>query len=196
MKTGTGNCHSLPYLYKILCEEVGTTANLALAPNHVYIKHIDEKGQWANVELTSGGFPRDQWIIKQLAVTVESIKSEAYMKPLTEKESIALCLFDLSNAYLFQNGADDFTAKVIEKGLEYFPKCIPLIMAKANNLKALIENERSKAKPDWVWVDNQYEIYKKTISKIDALGHKDTPIEIYQDWVKSIEAEKVKRNKK
>jgi hypothetical protein len=58
IKTKSGNCHSLPYYYKILCEEIGGKAFLALAPNHVYIKHIDENGQWVNVELTNGGFPR------------------------------------------------------------------------------------------------------------------------------------------
>jgi len=39
MRTHTGNCHSLPYLYKILCEEIGAKASLVLGPNHVYIKH-------------------------------------------------------------------------------------------------------------------------------------------------------------
>ncbi|SFF54223.1 hypothetical protein [Thermoflexibacter ruber] len=39
LATRKGNCHSLPYLYKILCEELGVSANLALAPNHIYIKH-------------------------------------------------------------------------------------------------------------------------------------------------------------
>lgn len=44
MKTKSGNCHSLPYYYKILCEEIGASAHLALAPNHIYIKHVDENG--------------------------------------------------------------------------------------------------------------------------------------------------------
>jgi len=80
-----GNCHSLPYYYKILCEEIGASASLALAPNHMYIKHQDEKGQWTNVELTNGGFPRDQWIIKEMAITVEAIKNNTYMAPLNPK---------------------------------------------------------------------------------------------------------------
>ncbi len=39
LATKKGNCNSMPYLYKILTEEIGADANLALAPNHVYIKH-------------------------------------------------------------------------------------------------------------------------------------------------------------
>ncbi|MDI9320628.1 MAG: hypothetical protein QM530_09170 [Phycisphaerales bacterium] len=54
MKTKSGNCHSLPTYDRLLCEEIGGNASLALAPNHLYIKHLDEKGQWTNVELTIG----------------------------------------------------------------------------------------------------------------------------------------------
>ena len=86
IRTHAGNCHSLPYLYKILCEAVGVKASLALGPNHVYVKHIDEKGQWNNVEMTSGGFPRDQWIIQQMGISVEAIKSGAYMTPFLIKK--------------------------------------------------------------------------------------------------------------
>lgn len=43
LATQKGNCHSMPYLYKILCEEMGVPCWLALAPNHIYIKHRSEK---------------------------------------------------------------------------------------------------------------------------------------------------------
>ena len=59
LNTGKGNCHSLPYLYKIIAEELGISAHLALAPNHIYIKHKNEKDGWYNTELTSGIFPID-----------------------------------------------------------------------------------------------------------------------------------------
>jgi hypothetical protein len=45
IRTHNGNCHSLPYLYKILCEEIDSKASLSLEPNHVYIKQLDEKNQ-------------------------------------------------------------------------------------------------------------------------------------------------------
>jgi hypothetical protein len=43
LSTHTGNCHSLPFLYKILCEEQGAKAYLAYAPNHIYIKQRCKK---------------------------------------------------------------------------------------------------------------------------------------------------------
>ena len=59
---GSGNCHSLPFLYKIFADELGTDAHLALAPNHIYVKHKNKKDGWYNTELTSGAFPRDDWV--------------------------------------------------------------------------------------------------------------------------------------
>lgn len=59
LDTQKGNCNSMPYLYKILAEELGVDANLALAPNHVYIKHNIKSLGWYNTELTSGIFPQE-----------------------------------------------------------------------------------------------------------------------------------------
>lgn len=37
MKTHTGQCTSLSIYYKILANELGTEAYIALAPNHMYV---------------------------------------------------------------------------------------------------------------------------------------------------------------
>lgn len=190
MKTHGGNCHSLPYLYKILCEEIGANACLALAPNHVYIKHKDENNQWTNVEMTSGGFPRDQWIIKEMAITVESLKKEAYMAPLTPKEEIAMTMFDLAGSYQFKFGYDAFTLEVINTALKYFPNGIPLLQFKANCLQNLIKETRENSTTH---ISNA-KLLKTTLASIDSLGYKDTPPEIYREWVKSVEEEKKKRH--
>jgi len=91
-----GNCHSLPYLYKILAEELNVDANLALAPNHIYIKHKSEKNGWYNTELTSGVFPIDAWLMASGYIHLDAIRNGVYMKALNNQESIALCLVDLA----------------------------------------------------------------------------------------------------
>ncbi|MCL4817236.1 MAG: hypothetical protein KJZ56_11390 [Flavobacteriales bacterium] len=193
MRTKSGNCHSLPYYYKILCEEIGASAHLTLAPNHIYIKHIDEKGQWTNVELTNGGFPRDQWIIKQMAISVESIKNEIYMKPLTDKESIALTIFDLASAYEFQFGVDSFYLSIIDTALTYFPNCIPLLMSKANYFAKTGMNEQKKNNPNQEILKEMYDNQELIYAQINNLGHKEMPLELYEQWVQSVENEKQKR---
>ena len=51
MKTHSGQCTTLPLFYKILCDELGGQSKLALAPNHMYIKHIGEDGRWVQLLL-------------------------------------------------------------------------------------------------------------------------------------------------
>lgn len=177
MNTGSGNCHSMPMLYKILADEIGAPASLALAPNHLYIKHLDESGEWANVELTNGGFPRDQWIIQQMGISIDAIKSEIYMTPLTPTQTIALTMFDLASGYKFQFGYDDFVSNIIDTAIHYFPNCIPLLALKADYYESIGQVEKKQA----------------IIKSMYDLGYREMPLEEYENWVSSVEQEKAKR---
>jgi hypothetical protein len=96
LRTGKGNCHSLPFLYKILAEEIGGKAYLALAPNHVYIKQYAKQGGWYNTELTSYQFPIDSWIMASGYIHLSAIQNGVYMDTLSNKQSLAVCLIDLA----------------------------------------------------------------------------------------------------
>ena len=193
IKTHTGNCHSLPVLYKILCEEIGVKASLALGPNHVYIKHIDENGQWTNLELTSGGLARDQWIIKSMDIPIQAIKSRAYMAPLSDKESIAFTMFDLAETYRFQYGVDEFLLDITNTAISYFPTCIPLYELKNNCCAELIRKEKIKPIPDLALIDKNQELCKAAQAKIDELGYKEETPESYRAFLQTMEDEKRKR---
>lgn len=190
LNTKTGNCHSLPYLYKILSEETGGQAFLALGPNHLYIKHKDDKGQWVNVELTNGSFPRDGWVISSLSITTEAIKNEIYMEPLSLKESVALTMIDLALAYKSQFGHDDFTVKCIDTAIKYFPKCVNSYMIKSEILgERLTAMKQANKTKEVTLIEKEL---KGLYDKIDAMGYKDMPKEQYEQWVKNVEAEKKK----
>jgi len=193
MKTHTGNCHSLPFFYKILCDEIGVKASLALGPNHVYIKHIDESGQWTNLELTSGSITRDQWIIKSMDIPIEAIKSGAYMAPLSDKESIAFAMFDLAETYKFQYGADKFLLVIIDSAISHFPTCVPLYCLKSNCCVELVKKENKKTVPDKDFIDEHETMCKAAQSKLDELGYKDETPEAYQAFLRGMENEKRRR---
>ncbi|NQX96911.1 MAG: hypothetical protein HRT73_03405 [Flavobacteriales bacterium] len=99
MNTKKGNCHSLPYLYKILAEEMGEQAYLSLAPNHIYIKLKNKKSGWYNTELTSGIFPIDAWVKSSGYIHMNAIRNGIFMDTLGQKQSIALCLIDLAQGF-------------------------------------------------------------------------------------------------
>lgn len=107
LKKWKGNCHSLPYLYKILTDEFNVPCHLAFAPNHIYIKLFSEKSGWYNTELTSGTFPIDAWIIALGHVTIDAIRNTLYMDTLSNKQAVANCLVDLAQGYLHKYDKDN-----------------------------------------------------------------------------------------
>ena len=194
LRTKKGNCHSLPFLYKILAEEIKADAYLSLGPNHVYIKHRDDKGGWVNVELTNGGFPSDSWIISSLNITADAIKSGAYMDTLSLKQSVALCLFDLAQCYIFKYGHDNFGIKCCDALLNYYPNCIPAYMVKwkiheAEFSQAMAKNENKPNKE----AENLVEKVKAIDRKLEQLGYKEETKWKYENWVSRIEEEKVNK---
>jgi hypothetical protein len=183
--TNKGNCNSLPWLYKILAEEIGTSASLALAPIHCYIKHKDEKGKWVNLELTSGSFARDEWIMQESGVTVEQIKTGIYMNALTQKQSIALVLANLAANYQFQFGKGSLDLKICETALKYFPNSVNLLMIKFEHYRQILLEARKQN-------DKVLETQtNKALSTIDKrlvdLAYKEPSKDDYENWVKETE---------
>lgn len=188
-----GNCHSLPYLYKILCEELGTTANLALAPNHIYIKHQNKKNGWYNTELTSGIFPNDAWLMASGFIHVDAIKKGVYMKALNNKESIALVIMDLANAYqnIFPNNDGSFQLACAEMAVNAYPNFATALILRAEMHKKRIEVEidNQKVKTDFKKLEKEY-------AHIHALGYRYMPEEMYLNWLVSLKTEREKYENK
>lgn len=206
LQTGKGNCHSLPYLYKILAEEIGIDAHLALAPNHVYIKHRSEKDGWYNTELTSGIFPIDAWIMASGYVHIDAIRNGMYMKALNDKETIALCLIDLAQAYEkrfpYHNG--DFVLKCSELALKQYPQfsnaLLMNIEAKRRQIETFLRKKRAEFPTDIAKYPETVQLFKEIeeqIVNIHNLGYRKMPEEMYLDWLVSLKEEKEKyANKK
>lgn len=202
--TGKGNCHSLPYLYKILAEEIGVDAHLALAPNHIYIKHRNEKDGWYNTELTSGIFPIDAWLMASGYIHLDAIRNGVYMKALNDKESIALCLVDLAQAYQKQEFYDlDFVIKCADKALEYFPNFVNAMILKTEAKGKKIESILYGHNTDFTDVNKYPETRKilleiqEQLTVIHELGYRQMPEDMYLNWLISLNEEKEKfANKK
>lgn len=199
-----GNCHSLPYLYKILAEEIGVDAHLALAPNHTYIKHRSERNGWYNTELTSGIFPIDAWLMASGYIHLDAIRNGIYMKALNDKESIALCLVDLALGYQTHEFYDlDFIIKCADKALEYFPNYISAMMliteAKGKVIENILYNKGTDFSQARKYPETReiLEEVRQDLVKIHELGYRQMPEEMYLDWLVSLYHERDKyQNKK
>ncbi len=202
LKTKKGNCHSLPFLYKILADEIGAECHLALAPNHIYIKSKSEKVGWYNTELTNGSFPIDAWIMASGYVPLEAVQNGIYMRALSDKEAIAMCVVDLGMGYdrKFPNNDGSFTLKCCDLALKHFPNYITAILLKAETNQRLIRQlmeqhsvkthqelfiKQKSAKPIWEAMEENYFLAHQ-------LGYRQMPKKMYLDWLASLEKERSK----
>ncbi|HMK59132.1 MAG TPA: hypothetical protein VK462_08750 [Nitrososphaeraceae archaeon] len=199
LETNRGNCHSLPFLYKILVEELGGKAYLSMAPNHTYIKQWSKKTGWYNTELTSHYFPIDALIMASGYIHLSAVQNRIYMDTLSEKQSIAVCLVDLAKGFERKAKDDlDFIANCSDLALKYYPKYTNALILKAETTKRRFEKimektgatypaqvfDRPDAKALFGSMEHQY-------SSIHELGFRTMPKEMYINWLIEL-----KRNKK
>jgi len=205
LQTHSGNCHSLPFLYKILVEENNEKANLALAPNHIYIKHQIKKGGWYNTELTSGIFPIDAWLMASGYIKLEAVQNGVYMKALSDKESIATCLTDLAQGYQKRFGTrnGEFILQCCELVLQNFPNYINALLLKAETEKFIIDAtmQKNNTQDTKLLFSNPkvkalFDDMNKTYATIHKLGYRKMPDKMYAEWLLSLKTEKEKYQNK
>jgi len=203
LATGSGNCHSLPYLYKILAEELNIPAYLAFAPNHIYIKTFSKKMGWYNTELTSGTFPVDAWLMASGYISVDAVKNGLYMDTLSTKQSVANCLLDLAQGYQHKFGKDnpDFVLKCCSTVLKYHPTNVSAMLTKAEAQKYYIQVQMKAKKvktPQELFADNSikemYSDMEQTYMKLHQSGYRRMPEEMYAKWIASLKSEPNKYN--
>jgi hypothetical protein len=193
--TNRGNCHSLPYLYKILADELGATCWLSLAPNHMYIKNRCQKTGWYNTELTSGDFPTDAWILTSGYIPVDAVRSGIYMDTLSNQQAIAQCVLDLAKGYEFQTKSyeDGFILKCCDLTLKYHPLNVQALLLKAETLKKIYEKHGNVVLEIGTLIFDEME---KLYTKLFELGYREMPDKMYMQWLSSIKKERNKYTNK
>lgn len=182
MQTQKGNCHSLPYLYKIIMDELGYKSHLALTPNHIYIKANNKKVGWYNIELTCADFPTDAWYAASGYIHTDAIRNGIYMRALSDREAVAMTLVDLAQGYQAKFGMQDgsFIIKCCDTALEHFPNYINAMLLKAEILTELYRKSNDKE-----LFSQMTELY----TTIHKLGYRKMPQQMYTNWVNSLKAE-------
>ena len=199
--TQKGNCNSMPYLYKILAEELGVDANLALAPNHIYIKHNIKSLGWYNTELTSGIFPQDSWLMASGFIHLNAIQNGVFMKALNNKESIALLLVDLGNAYnrSFPDNDGNFPLQCAERAIKVYPYLATALLLQAETHKKQFQKMMKEQNTNDIEValnnpkaKELFDLMNKEYTHIHEIGYRSMPEEMYLDWLVSLKTERTK----
>ncbi len=196
LATHKGNCHSLPYLYKILADELGVkNAWLSFAPNHIYIKNWYEQTGWYNTELTSGQFPVDAWIMASGYVSTDAIRNGIYMDTLSNVQAVANCALDLAKGYerKFRVYTDSFIIKCCDLTLKYHPNNINAIIYKAETMRKMyfIYQKENPALAAQIYT----EMEKLYVQAMDW-GYKEMPEKMYREWLMAVSKQKEKYSNK
>lgn len=200
MKSGTGQCYSMPLYYLILAEQIGANASLAYSPRHSFIKIQDERGAWYNLELTCNAILSDAHYMNNSYIKAEAIRNRIYLEPLNKKEVVAGMLLELARGYYDKYGFDDFYLKCVDTSLQYSTKDINALIMKASYEERLTmtmakllkayrpENMKEKSPQAF----KHYEKMQALYSQIDGLGYEELPAGIYGRWLDYLAKQKKK----
>lgn len=165
IKTHKGQCHSLPWAFKLYAEELGAEAYLAHAPRHCFIMYKDEDNlfpeDWVNVEITAQQY-QPIWAIKEhFAITDSAVAAGTYLTPISNKQTIACQLADLALGYYHKyKRYDEFTLKCADISLKHYSMNPNAIIIKAKSLEALLLQhlkENGYVRDAYAdWNDSQY----------------------------------------
>jgi hypothetical protein len=123
LATGTGQCAGMPMVYLGLAERLGAKAYLTFAPNHSFIKYLDNTGRVQNYEPTSNWRISDKWYQDNMFISPEAVKSGIYLDTMNAKQVVANCLIDLATEYIRTMPFDDgsFLKECVGNALRYYP---------------------------------------------------------------------------
>lgn len=200
LATGSGQCYSLPQLYLLLVEELGSKAWLSLSPNHSYIKFKDTEDQWYNLELTNGNLVSESWMLASGYVTIETIQNGIYMDTLSVKETVAMKLVDLALSFGSKYGYDEFVIKATNKALEHHPENISGILTKTNYytklVKHIVEQKNNPANEEFLadpYAKSILVMRERMYNLIDNSGYRAIPEDVYSEWLNSLDEYKAKQ---
>ena len=145
LKTHKGQCHSLPWMYKILAIELGADVSLAHAPRHCYIMYKDEDKitpeEWVNLEVTTNQMNPAWWIKQHDEICDSALIVGTYMTPLTDIQTVACQMADLAFGYWKKfHRYDNFTFYCTSRSLEFYPMNPNALIIRGKSLDNMIQN--------------------------------------------------------
>lgn len=183
LRTGSGQCMSLPMLYYLYAKALGAEVNLAFAPDHSYITFKDDRGTWQNIELTAGMLTTSDFYWQSGFIKAEQVKSGIYLKPLSEKETVSYLITTLTLAYVRTFGTDERVLDMALTAKDHFPNSLTANMILAGYSLELwkhVQRQYSTFRKSQADLDNDYQAQAIKQNSEKALNH------VYQDlgWAK------------
>jgi regulator of sirC expression with transglutaminase-like and TPR domain len=141
LKSRKGNCVSMPLLFVILGQKLGVNVTIAHAPEHLFVRYIDESRQIFNLEATYGaGLKRDASYKTEFEITQKAINNGFYLRSLSKKETVLTVSLKLAEHYSDIKDADSLMA-MADFYLNQDKKSLDGMLHKAHAYYLLIERD-------------------------------------------------------
>ncbi|MEN5116044.1 transglutaminase family protein [Luteimonas sp. TWI662] len=89
--TRKGQCVIMPIAFLVIGQRLGLPLTMTTAPYHLIVKYGDEEqGAWTNFEATSALFHADSGYEQALRIPLEATRNDTFLRPFTQRESVAL----------------------------------------------------------------------------------------------------------
>ena len=149
LRTHKGQCHSLPWAFKLYAEELGAQAFSVHAPRHCFIMYKDEDNlfpeDWVNVETTAHQYLPTWGIKEHFAISDSAIAAGTYLTPITDIQTVACQLAGLALSYYYKyKRYDEFTLKCAKVSLKYYSMNPNAIITKGKSLDAVLQQHLEK----------------------------------------------------
>lgn len=197
LRTGSGQCHSMPLLYKMLADQLGVKTYISMSPNHSFIQVKDEAGHLYRYETTNGHFVTDSYHMTTGYIKAGALKAGAYLDTLTVQQNLASQMLDLALGYEHYYGFDRFVDKCAALGLKYYPNGMQGHIIVYDAALARFNRAANKAAPPSFAAAMQVPELKALAAQVerakntlDAMGFEEMPKAQYTAWLQSLDAEK------
>jgi hypothetical protein len=194
MRSGTGQCHSMPLYYLILAEATGAEAYWSFSPKHSFVKIQDEDSVWYNLELTCGAILSDAHYMNNSYIKAEAIRNKLYLEPLDKPNTVAHLLLNLARYYYEKFGLDDFYLQCVDTAMQHLSNDLEALILKAVYEERLTltlahllnaktpEMMKTKLPEAYLHYEKMQELYRQ----IDDLGYEELPDDLYAKWLEHI----------
>ena len=200
LRTNTGQCHSMPLLYKMLADRLGVKTYISMAPNHTFISVKDGRGALYRYETTNGHFTTDAFYMSSGYIKAGALKQRTYLDTLTLRENLACQLVDLASGYEHYYGYDGFVQKCAELALKYYPQGMQgRILAHNVALARFIKPWKAAGQPspEVARTLPQLQPYMAEVERwnraLADVGFEEMPKEQYDRWLNALEQEKARQ---
>lgn len=137
-----GQCVIMPTMLMLLGQKLDLPVTMTSVPYHLVVKFGDEeRGEWTNIDGTSGLIHDDGGYIAALNISETALENGVFLRPYTQRESVALFATAVLVPHYLQTGQAEQALALTDLILEADPLDVVAMTLKSNAYALLVDQQ-------------------------------------------------------